>query len=253
MEFGPISFGAFPRSGNHTLGTILAHSFPNREIKWLGHRITDLSKAENCCVVIRNPIDCVASWLNIGNDFHEDAPERFLDWYIRYMNGVIGSREKLAVFLIDDLWSNHYGSAEFVAEKFSLEEPIFVDRNIIEEWLVENRPLHFPNETSANKSIWNEKIKNSPSFILANSLYEKVLEGVDKPLQINPPKLREVRPWDLLNPKVEKIEKMESARRLDICRVCDKFVKLTTQCKECSCVMLAKTKLKAASCPLGKW
>ena len=41
--------------------------------------------------------------------------------------------------------------------------------------------------------------------------------------------------------------------RYSICRLCDKFNKLTTQCKECSCIMLLKTKIQSARCPINKW
>ena len=41
--------------------------------------------------------------------------------------------------------------------------------------------------------------------------------------------------------------------RLTTCRGCDKFIPLTTQCRECGCHMDYKTKLTAAECPLKKW
>ena len=63
----------------------------------------------------------------------------------------------------------------------------------------------------------------------------------------------ETRPWDLLNPKAERATENESLQRMNTCKGCDRFIGLTTQCKECGCVMAGKVKLKAASCPLGKW
>lgn len=62
-----------------------------------------------------------------------------------------------------------------------------------------------------------------------------------------------VRPWDMINPKIEKLSEEKSQKRLDICFGCDRLIKLTTQCKECGCFMNAKTKLPHASCPIGKW
>jgi len=52
--------------------------------------------------------------------------------------------------------------------------------------------------------------------------------------------------------------------RLDICKVCEHFVKATKSCgdlvkdaftdsKLCGCHMPTKTRLKVASCPLDKW
>ena len=47
--------------------------------------------------------------------------------------------------------------------------------------------------------------------------------------------------------------KEKAKERLDICKECDHYVALTTQCKECWCFMSAKTMWPSAECPLGKW
>jgi predicted metal-binding protein len=41
--------------------------------------------------------------------------------------------------------------------------------------------------------------------------------------------------------------------RMLVCFECEKYIKATTQCKECGCVMLLKTLLMDSSCPLNKW
>lgn len=41
--------------------------------------------------------------------------------------------------------------------------------------------------------------------------------------------------------------------RLDICHACPHFLALTSQCLKCGCFMNAKTKIKAAKCPIEKW
>ena len=66
-------------------------------------------------------------------------------------------------------------------------------------------------------------------------------------------KLGTTRPWDIVNPKTAKIDENESEKRLAICESCPSLIKLTHQCKECGCFMKLKTKLKEATCPLGKW
>jgi hypothetical protein len=62
-----------------------------------------------------------------------------------------------------------------------------------------------------------------------------------------------VRPWDLINKNKPKVDDLIKKSRLDICLSCPELIKLTTQCKKCGCFMQAKTKLKEATCPLGKW
>lgn len=65
--------------------------------------------------------------------------------------------------------------------------------------------------------------------------------------------LGETRPWDLLNPNTEMLTDEEAAERFSICKSCPELIKLSKQCKKCGCFMVAKTKLKAATCPIHKW
>jgi hypothetical protein len=65
--------------------------------------------------------------------------------------------------------------------------------------------------------------------------------------------LGNTRPWDFLNSKTEYAPEDEQIKRYDMCKACPEFVKLTTSCKKCGCVMSLKTKLAEAECPIGKW
>ena len=60
------------------------------------------------------------------------------------------------------------------------------------------------------------------------------------------------RPWDLLDPNTEYVEKDIAESRYAICKACPFFLP-TTQCSKCGCFMKAKTKLKDAECPIHKW
>ena len=62
----------------------------------------------------------------------------------------------------------------------------------------------------------------------------------------------QARPWHLIH-KENYVSDSVASQRLDICSTCPEFIKLTTQCKKCGCVMKLKTLLKNADCPLGKW
>jgi len=62
-----------------------------------------------------------------------------------------------------------------------------------------------------------------------------------------------VNPWDLLNPNKERSSEDLAKNRLDICKSCEHFIKLSHQCKKCGCFMNLKSKLKDATCPIGKW
>jgi hypothetical protein len=66
-------------------------------------------------------------------------------------------------------------------------------------------------------------------------------------------KPKKVKPWDMLNKNIERAFPAIAENRLNTCKKCEKFIKLTHQCKECGCIMNAKVKLKDAVCPLNKW
>lgn len=64
---------------------------------------------------------------------------------------------------------------------------------------------------------------------------------------------RPARPWDIFNKKIGRVSDIVAKERLEICSKCPRFIKTTTQCKECGCFMNMKTKLPNAECPIGKW
>lgn len=45
----------------------------------------------------------------------------------------------------------------------------------------------------------------------------------------------------------------EREKRMDLCRACKHFIEKERRCSECGCFMAAKTWIKAATCPVGKW
>jgi hypothetical protein len=61
------------------------------------------------------------------------------------------------------------------------------------------------------------------------------------------------KPWDLINPNIEKLNDEGVDARLSICNTCNKFIHITKQCKECGCIMPLKAKISNAVCPIGKW
>jgi hypothetical protein len=63
----------------------------------------------------------------------------------------------------------------------------------------------------------------------------------------------DAKPWDLLNPKAERVSDEEAKERYQACFRCPELNKFTTQCRKCGCFMKLKTTLTKARCPLGKW
>ena len=44
-----------------------------------------------------------------------------------------------------------------------------------------------------------------------------------------------------------------SKKRLDICKVCERYDSIFGRCKECRCFMRLKVKFSKSRCPLNKW
>ena len=63
----------------------------------------------------------------------------------------------------------------------------------------------------------------------------------------------DAKPWDILNPSTQYLSEIESGQRFSICLKCPKLNQTTKTCQECGCFMVVKTKMKHASCPIGKW
>lgn len=61
------------------------------------------------------------------------------------------------------------------------------------------------------------------------------------------------KPWDLLDPHQPRVSESVKEERYSTCHSCERFIPITTQCKECGCIMKLKTTLLHASCPLNKW
>jgi hypothetical protein len=62
----------------------------------------------------------------------------------------------------------------------------------------------------------------------------------------------DVKPWDLLKSGNRTPEEI-SVYRLEICKGCEFYRKLSNTCKKCGCFMKLKTTLEHAKCPIGKW
>ena len=65
--------------------------------------------------------------------------------------------------------------------------------------------------------------------------------------------LGQTRPWDVLDRAKHVDDEKIAEDRFAICKACPELIQLTNQCKKCGCIMSLKTKLAAATCPIGKW
>lgn len=66
-------------------------------------------------------------------------------------------------------------------------------------------------------------------------------------------KLGDAKPWDILNPAIERATKEIEEARYSICEKCPELIEMTKQCRQCGCFMKIKAKIANATCPLNKW
>jgi len=65
--------------------------------------------------------------------------------------------------------------------------------------------------------------------------------------------MAETSPFDFFKKNTEYADKELQVSRIQQCHDCDRYIKLSSQCKECLCIMPLKVTLLNSECPLGKW
>jgi hypothetical protein len=58
---------------------------------------------------------------------------------------------------------------------------------------------------------------------------------------------------DAVTGNLERVTSEVKQSRLDVCKTCDHFKKISRQCELCGCFLDLKTELTRAECPIKKW
>lgn len=109
---GSLKFGTFPRSGSHFF-TLLTGC------DWLVHNISSLEKNNNVVVSIRNPLQCVPSWIVFNYDNRLDRAEKVLEWYCVYYKKV--KELDVVVLPFEQLISDPLFCINYSYKKYGLE------------------------------------------------------------------------------------------------------------------------------------
>jgi hypothetical protein len=155
---GKIVFGSFPRSGNHFFKSIAG-------CEWLEHRIQPLSERQNVVVTIRNPLECVPSWIAMMQDTRQDRAEQVLEWYCSYYDKC----KEVGVLIIPfaQLISEPLFCLNHVYKTFGLPLIDSLDFDL-------NTGFHFPSIDKSGYSKIIEEMKLAPSFKTAMGLFEEL-------------------------------------------------------------------------------
>lgn len=168
-----LTFNTFPRSGTMWVFQTLKIAFPKNDIIFGDHRITTLRKEANVITSVRNPKDCVPSYLVF---FNKDNPNRALEWYCRFMQGTIDSKDRIFVADFRDIISKPQEVMQSYSSRFNLDSPDPFTLESIRSNVLNNFPNHLPRPITEARIKANETVLSNPLLSDALFLYEEVLQ-----------------------------------------------------------------------------
>ena len=129
------------------------------------NNISLLEKNNNVVVSIRNPLECVPSWIVLTYDQRPDRAEKVLEWYCVYYKKV--KELDVVVLPFEQLISDPLFCINYAYKKYGVEPLQFLDYDLSTEF-------HFPTrDKTGYEQIINEMYL-APSFAKAVSLFEEL-------------------------------------------------------------------------------
>jgi len=153
----PLKFGAFPRSGSHFFVHLT-------NCEWLSHRIAPLATSTNVVVSIRDPLECVPSWIVLTNDNRPDRAEKVLEWYCAYYAECL--RLDLLLLSFTELVEKPMECVEFVGKHFG------IDIDVPSFDL--SSGFHKPTTDKSKFDTIISEMKTAPSFGLSIKLFNQL-------------------------------------------------------------------------------
>jgi hypothetical protein len=157
-EMGKINFGSFPRSGNHFFKHLT-------NCNWLNHRIQPLSIEKNVVVSIRNPLECIPSWIVATKDSRINRAEKNIEWYCAYYSKC--KELDIVIIPFEQLISEPLHCINYVEKKYNLDLTKSLEYNLLTNF-------HSPTVDKSGYGIIVEEIINEPTYIIARSLFEEL-------------------------------------------------------------------------------
>jgi len=153
-----IRFGAFPRSGSHFFTNITS-------CEWLRHSIFKLETESNVVVSIRNPLECVPSWIVMTDDDRVDRTEKVLEWYCAYYDKC--KELDIVVLPFEQLISDPLFCINYAYQKYGLEPLQSLDYDL-------STDFHYPTKDKSEYDEIIQEMQSAPSFSRAMSLFEEL-------------------------------------------------------------------------------
>lgn len=105
----------FPRSGNSYLYKLLLQSFPNHEVVQFTHSAAKIN--DSTLIVIRNPKDSIASFMNTFNEKDKTKAEH---WWVRFYKTALEKTPLSNWIFFDTLTSSPNKVVKQVADLFNI-------------------------------------------------------------------------------------------------------------------------------------
>ena len=155
---GTLTFGAFPRSGSHFFLGITNCNF-------IEHRIAPLEQKQNVVVSIRNPFECIPSWIKLMNDNSSDRAEKNLEWYCAYYEKC--KELDIVVVPFEQLISDPLFCINHAHTKYGLKLLDSVEYDL-------STNFHNPTKDKSGYEKIVDEMYLAPSLIRAKSLFEEL-------------------------------------------------------------------------------
>ena len=159
---GSLKFGSFPRSGSHFFLHLT-------DCEWLDHRIEPLGIEENVVVSIRNPFECIPSWITLTNDKRPNRAEKVLEWYCAYYSKCAISRVIIIPF--EQLITEPEYCINYIAKYYEL------DIKMNDYDLSDG--IHRPSKNKDEFEFIIEEMKSAPNIHTAIELFEKLCTRIE--------------------------------------------------------------------------
>lgn len=162
---GTITFGSFPRSGNHFLEHIFTKTLVDCRIVYLEHFIYPLAVEKNVVTTIRNPLECVPSWIVKMDDSRIDRAEKVLEWYVAYYEKV--KQLDIVVLPFEQLVCDPLLCINHTYQKYGLEPLQSLDYDL-------STGFQDPTKDKSKYDEIIQEMQSAPSFSRAMSLFEEL-------------------------------------------------------------------------------
>jgi hypothetical protein len=160
-----ISFGSFPRSGNHFLEALLKQTLPDCCLVYTEHFIFPLEIEKNITVTIRSPLECVPSWVTLMRDERPNRTEQVLEWYCAYYQKC----KELKIFIIpfEQLISEPLVCVAAICDINNIAKP-----KIDSVEFDFTTDFHSPTKDKSDYKTIIDEMRLAPSFFPAMELFE---------------------------------------------------------------------------------